>query len=276
MKRAWQGPRPGRRQLLAFGGVAGPLVFVTLVVLGGILSDGYSHSSQAISELGGEGADHAWLQNLNFIVLGVLLLGFAWALAGLSGAVVGAVLVAIFAISAAILNGLLPCDLDCEGQTTVGLLHNVTGVAGIVAAIAGMWALSRQWRQEPHWRSHARLTRIAAVVTLAGLIGFMVTRALDGGGDRRAPAAGIRGRPPGLDRADRPAAVADGAARTRRRWRDSVCRAQRLGLLTRRGCADDERRRKRSGIAPAFRPLGGSGRRHVRAPVRTGPSAVDQ
>ena len=44
-------------QVLAFGGVLGPLLFVALLVLGGILSDGYSHSSQTISELGGEGAE---------------------------------------------------------------------------------------------------------------------------------------------------------------------------------------------------------------------------
>ena len=170
----------GRVELLAFGGVAGPLLFVALVVAGGVLYDGYSHTSQTISELGGEGSEYAWLQNLNFIVLGVLLLGFSWALASASGAwIAGPALIAFFALSSAIGNGLLPCDLGCEGQTTVGLLHNITGLAGFVAAVAGMLVLSRRWRHDPRWQSHARLTRAAAFVALAGLVGFIATEALE-------------------------------------------------------------------------------------------------
>lgn len=72
-------------RLLALGGVAGPLLFVPIVVAGGLLYDGYSHAGQAISELGGEGAEYAALQNFNFIMIGVLVLGFSWALARVLG-----------------------------------------------------------------------------------------------------------------------------------------------------------------------------------------------
>jgi len=56
-------------RLAALGGVVGPILFASLVVIGGILYDGYSHTSQKISELGGEGAEYAVLQNLNFIMI---------------------------------------------------------------------------------------------------------------------------------------------------------------------------------------------------------------
>ena len=165
-------------RLLALGGVAGPLLFVPIVVAGGLLYDGYSHAGQAISELGGEGAEYAALQNFNFIMIGVLVLGFSWALARvLGGPPLGPGLVGFFGLSGAIANGLLPCDLGCDGQTTVGLLHNISGVGGFVAAIASMLVLARRWRGDPRWRSHASFTCAAAFVAFVGLAGFMATRA---------------------------------------------------------------------------------------------------
>ena len=167
-------------RLLALGGVAGPLVFVAIVIAGGFLYDGYSHLSQTISELGGEGGEYAALQNLNFIMLGLLVLGFCWALGReLGGSPVRPALIGFFALSSAIGNALLPCDLGCEGQTTVGLLHIITGLASFVAAIAGMLVLSRRWRHDPRWRSYVAFTRGAAFVALAGLAGFIVSKAAE-------------------------------------------------------------------------------------------------
>ena len=163
---------------LALGGVLGPAMFVVIVMVAGLLYEGYSHVSQSISELGGEGAEYALLQNINFLTLGVLVLGSAWALARvLGGSIVGPLLIGAFGLSSSIANGLLPCDLGCEGQTTVGLLHNITGITGFVAAIAGMLLLARRWRTDSRWQSHVGFTRAAAFVALAGLIGFVAMKA---------------------------------------------------------------------------------------------------
>lgn len=164
----------------ALGGVVGPIVFVVLVLVGGGLYDGYSHVTRKISELGGEGAEYALLQSLNFVVVGVLIMGFAWALARYSGPpYLGPALIGFFGLSSGVGNGLFPCDLGCEGVTTVGLLHNVTGLAGFVAAMAGMFVLQRRWRSDPRWQSHIRFTRIALIVASVGLAWFVVTSALD-------------------------------------------------------------------------------------------------
>ncbi len=167
-------------RLAARGGVVGPLLFVALVVVGGVLYDGYSHVGQTISELGGEGAEFALLQNVNFIVLGVLVIGFAWALARTLGPPhTGAVLVAVFGFSSAMLNGLLPCDLGCQGSTTVGLLHNVFGTVGFVAGVGAMFVLARRWRTEPGWRSHVPFTRTMAATALVGLLAFIAVEAAE-------------------------------------------------------------------------------------------------
>ena len=170
----------GAVRLAAMGGVIGPILFVILVVLGGALYEGYSHADQKISELGGEGAQYAALQNLNFLMLGVLVTGFVWALARVIGPpYLGPVLIGVFGLSSSIANGLLPCDAGCRGETTIGLLHNITGLTGFVAAIVGMFVLARRWRSDPNWRSHVGFTRGAACVASTGLVWFVATQALD-------------------------------------------------------------------------------------------------
>ena len=150
------------------------------MVLGGALSSGYSHMTQTISELGGAEAEYAILQNINFLLLGFVVIGFGWVLSvSRGGAFLGPALVGFFGLSSAIANGLLPCDAGCKGQTTVGLLHNITGLAGFVAVIAGMFVLARLWHVDPAWRSHALFTRRTTFVALVGLIGFVATQAMD-------------------------------------------------------------------------------------------------
>jgi len=177
-----RGPSAGHRGvwLAAIGGVIGPILFVVLIVVGGVLYEGYSHVSQKISELGGEGAEYALLQNLNFIMLGVLVIGFSWALARWFGpSYLGPALIGFFGLSSSIANGLLPCDVGCSGETTVGLLHNITGLAGFLAAVVGMFVLARRWKSDSRWQSHVGFTRRAAFVAIGGLVWFVATQALD-------------------------------------------------------------------------------------------------
>ena len=105
---------------------------------------------------------------------------FAWALARVLGPpYTGPALVGFFALSSSIANGLLACDVGCKGQSPVALLHNITGLAGFVAAVAAMLVLARRWRRDPTWRPHARFTRRAAIVALASLLWFVATQATD-------------------------------------------------------------------------------------------------
>jgi hypothetical protein len=167
-------------RVAAWGGVVGPALFVAIVVLGGWLADDYSHASQKISELGGQGADYAALQNANFILLGILVLGFAWALGRTLGPpYLGPVLLGVFGASSCIANGLLPCDIACVGETPVAMAHNVTGFLGFAAAIAGMLNLARRWRNDPVWQHHVKATIGAAVVAVGGLLWFITTQSAD-------------------------------------------------------------------------------------------------
>ena len=175
------GPAEGGRavRLAALGGVIAPIVFAALVIVAGLAYDGYSHVGQKISELGGEGADFAVLQNLNFALLGVLILGFSWALARVLGpSYLGPALIGYFGL-VAVAHAWIPCDVGCKGETAIGLLHNVTGLSGFVAAILGMFMLARRWREDTIWHPHAGFTRGAVAVALGGLVWFVITEAAD-------------------------------------------------------------------------------------------------
>lgn len=165
-------------RLLAVAGIAGPALFVIAIATGGLLDDEYSHLNQAISELGGAGAANPAVQNTAFIVLGLCVIGFAWALSrAIDPPHVAPALLAVFGLSAAILQAVFPCDPGCRGATTSGLLHNTTGMTGFVAAIVAMFLLARRWRDDATWGRHALYTRISGYVALGGLIAFVITQA---------------------------------------------------------------------------------------------------
>jgi hypothetical membrane protein len=166
-------------RIAARTGMIGTITFVLLVIVGGLLTGGYSHVSQKISELGATGAQYATLQNLNFMILGVGVVSFAWALHRTPGTtVMPSVLVGFFGV-VAFAHAFVPCDTGCRGETPMGLLHNVTGLMGFVAVIAGMLLVARQWQRVDERRSHVPFTRGAAYVAIVGLLGFVATQALD-------------------------------------------------------------------------------------------------
>ena len=57
-------------RVAAWGGVLGPVVFATLVIVGGAATDGYSHVTQKISELGAVGACLGISKKYKFLMWG--------------------------------------------------------------------------------------------------------------------------------------------------------------------------------------------------------------
>jgi hypothetical membrane protein len=162
----------------ALPGLVGPALFILTVITIAAMQDGYSHVWQAISELGGVEGKYAAFQNVNFLMLGLSVVALSWALHHrLGGAVLAPALLAVFGLSGGIAQGLLPCDAGCRGATLTGLLHNITGITGFIAVILAMTAFARRWQLDPIWRGHARFTRQAAALAVAGLVSFIIVSA---------------------------------------------------------------------------------------------------
>jgi len=159
---------------LALCGIAAPIVFAILATVAGFMYKGYSHVTQAVSELGGVQAQYPLLQNTNFFVIGVLFIAFAFGLhrgfGGGRGSTLGPVLVGIFGLSAGLGNAFFPCDPGCDFQTLTGTMHNLTGLGGFIAAITGIFVISARLKGDSHWHPLYRFSWITGVAVLVSLL----------------------------------------------------------------------------------------------------------
>ena len=162
---------------LSLCGVVAPVIFSLLVIAAGTQYPGYSHLTQAISELGGVEAARPWIQNANFFVTGLLIVAFMIGLhrnLGSRQSAVAASLVGAFGV-VAVAHAFLPCDAGCEFVSIAGSVHNVTGLAGFLSAIAGVFLMSRAFGVDRHWKPYD----VYSVVTAgAGLVSLVLWIAL--------------------------------------------------------------------------------------------------
>lgn len=174
---------------LMLGGVAGPILFASVVLAAAAGYPGYSHVASFMSELGATGAPSAVLMNYaGFIPAGLLLTAFAF---GLMHALprkplmtAGAVLVMLFGIGV-VAAGVFSCDLGCptSGGTRENQIHNVIGPACFLCVIAAAGILGWTFRTAPEWSrlsAYSLATSAVSLVFFLGLVGSLESRTLTG------------------------------------------------------------------------------------------------
>ena len=154
-------------------GVAAPLIFAAGTIIAGASFPGYSHSRQLISELATIDSPVATLENINFVVFGVLIIAFARGLhAGIADASRSAWGPVLFAFSGAanIADAFLPCDRGCELTSLAGALHDWISMFAFLSALAGIYIISRRLGTDPRWgQPYARYSVITAGIAFAML-----------------------------------------------------------------------------------------------------------
>ena len=167
--------------LLLAAGTAGGLVFTGVYLAEGATRAGYRALAQPISalSLGPSG----WVQQLNFIIFGVLVCasaaGWRAALAPGRGAVVFPVL-RVAAGVGLVLDGLFAQDPSGgyppgarAGVPTVhGQVHTLFAVITITALAAGCFVLAARFAAEPAWRRWALFAAAAGVATVVFIAAF--------------------------------------------------------------------------------------------------------
>ncbi len=157
---------------LAVAGAVGPLAYIVLTVVLGLLQPGYDPVVDTQSELGAVDAPYGAIMNLvGFMGLGLTILAFAsayamvlpaqwatWLVVGLlSLAGVGMVIVGFF-----------PCDAGCVDVTATGRLHGVFSMPGAIglpaAAMVSGWVFSRDLRFGRGW---PEVSFVVGLLTLA-------------------------------------------------------------------------------------------------------------
>jgi hypothetical membrane protein len=164
---------------LALGGMIGTLSFLPVAFLIGETRDGYSHVAHRISALSQTGAPEPWAQTINFIIVGILVMGLGIGLrrelSEGSAAGAGPTLIAAFGL-AMLLNGVFAADpLDAPG-TLAGTLHSATAGLGFLGVIAAMFLLSRRFAGEEGWQHLASYSRLSGVATIVLMVSYLMAQ----------------------------------------------------------------------------------------------------
>ncbi len=163
---------------LAVAGIAGPILFTVAFVVQGLLRPDYSPVAQPVSALAV--GPNGWVQDVNFFVLGPLMLAYAVGLhLGVRPARAGMVGPVLLALSAAgiVLAGAVPMRQVAGGLTYEPAGHEVAAFMIFLGAGAGLMVISRRLAGDPRWRSLATfaLAAGATVVVLFLAIGVLAS-----------------------------------------------------------------------------------------------------
>lgn len=170
-----ESPRRAAIGVLGAAGVIGPILFTGTFIVQGLLRPTYSHVAEPVSALAA--GPNGWVQDLNFLVFGPLMVAYAVGLnlglrpsrAGLIGP--GLLLVSGLGL---VLVGIFPAR-DASGAFSVGPGHMVGAFMSFLGAGAGLVVISRRMARDPMW---AGLAGYALASGIAITILFLGTGAL--------------------------------------------------------------------------------------------------
>jgi Protein of unknown function (DUF998) len=155
--------------VLAWAGIAGPVLF-TVVFLAQEAQRGgeFTPLAQPVSAL--EAGSNGWVQQLNFLVFGLLTMAHAIGLhRGMRparGGWVGPALLFLTGIGA-LVSAAIPWREDAAGVAYAPAGHIVGGMIFFLGSPAALIVLSRRMRHDPSWRGLARYTLGSGLVLLA-------------------------------------------------------------------------------------------------------------
>ena len=155
-------------RLAAMAGIAGPIVFTLGFLAQEQFRRGEYHPiSQVVSAL--DAGDNGWIQQLNFVVLGVLTMAFAVGLhRGLAPSRAGIVGPAALFVSGAacVLAAFFPLRDDAAGQVYDRGGHQVAGTLFFASSSVAQVALSRRCAADPRWRQLSGWILVAGVLAV--------------------------------------------------------------------------------------------------------------
>ena len=153
-------------------GILGPLVFVLNVVLGGIITPGYSHLRHAVSELTQSGAQHIVVLSVPFILSAHLMLVFGVAVyckyhRNRERVATGGIMIALYAVQAVLLASVFPQDPIGSPATLSGTMHLVLVAISALCIVAAILLVGSGVDQNSDmWRNFQVYSILSVVVML--------------------------------------------------------------------------------------------------------------
>lgn len=163
--------KPQSRVLRVGGaaGMVGPALFAVVFILQNVLRTDDDAIAEPVSAL--SIGEYSWVQRVNFVVLGVLLLLFAAALhRGVASSRPGWVGPTLLSVAAA---GLLVAATFSLARDETGAIydpsfHQVGGTMFFGGTALGLMVLSRRLVRDPQWRDLSRYSLGAGIASIAG------------------------------------------------------------------------------------------------------------
>jgi hypothetical membrane protein len=170
---------PSLLPLLAWAGIIGPVLFTATFLAQELARrDEYSPIAEPVSAL--EAGPNGWIQQLSFLVLGVLTMAHSVGLhAGVRptrGGVAGPALLFLTGIGT-IVAAVFPLREDAAGVTYDPGGHGVGGMIFFFGSPLALILLSRRMRRDTRWGDLARYTLISGLL-LVGLAAMMIRLAI--------------------------------------------------------------------------------------------------
>ena len=156
-------------RLFAICGMTAPVLMLVLWTVASLIRPGYDQLGQYGSELGT--GPNAIVMNTNFVITGLLIVGFAIGLFanvhGGRGAQIGSILLLVFG-AGELAGGLFPCDPGCPvtAQSVFQLTHSVDAVIAFVAIALAPLLFSLGLNRDDRWqayRSYSIVTGLLAI-----------------------------------------------------------------------------------------------------------------
>jgi hypothetical protein len=158
--------------LLAWAGIVGPVLFTATFVGQELFrTSEYNPLAEPVSAL--EAGPNGWVQQVNFVIFGVVTMAFA---VGLHLGVrrtrfglLGPALLFMSGIGLLLAAG-FPLRQDAAGATYDPGGHLLAGLIFFSTSAVGLVVVSSRLARDPRWRNLATYSRLAGVVSLIGFV----------------------------------------------------------------------------------------------------------
>ena len=159
-------------RIAALSGIAGPSLFTLTFLAQQVFRRAeFNPIAEPVSAL--EAGPNGWIQQVNFVVFGLLLLTFAFGLdRGLARSRLGRLGPGLLGVASVglFLAAALPLREDAAGVTYDPGGHFVAGVTFFLSTSLAMLVLSRRLAKDPHFRALATYTAICGVLAFVGFV----------------------------------------------------------------------------------------------------------
>jgi len=168
-----------QRKISAWAGIIGPALFVLVFTIEGFLRPGYSTLKDFISalSLGSRG----WIQIVNFILFGILLLLFTLGVArefksgkaSRWGVILLLALGICFLLSGPFIEDVTGTPFS--GSSVHGILHGIFGGIVFVVMPITCFVFLRRFREDPKWHSLKIWTLVLGIIISSGVFMMIVS-----------------------------------------------------------------------------------------------------